>query len=228
MTMPKFAKIQNQLFRAQSKVRGGMLAILNSPLGLWLLSATLITVGGATITAHQDCVASARSDLMTFQDLSTEIYSRRVRIARATLETSNAIDFLKVLKLNASAVHKEYDGQSLQALISQQERVRSKISMITNTQSKLRKIKSQVDGNFAGFFHLYDYMLGINLPDNIFDKTADAFERFRKEASYADGYREIWVDETETSFRPSCSPWRVWVRTFTDDSKNIVQTSGNN
>jgi hypothetical protein len=226
--MPKFAKIQNQLFRAQSKVRGSVLAILNSPLGLWLLSATLITVGGATITAHQDCVASARSDLTTFQDLSTEIYSRRVRIARATLETSNAIDFLKVLKLTASAVHKEYDGRSLQALISQQERARSKISMITNTKAKLDRVRSEVDSNFTGFFHLYDYMLGINLPDNIFDKSADAFERFQQEARYADAYREIWIDETETSFQPSCSPWRVWVRTFTDDSKNIVQTSGSN
>lgn len=100
--------------------------------------------------------------------------------------------------------------------------------MITNTKAKLDRVRSEVDSNFTGFFHLYDYMLGINLPDNIFDKSADAFERFQQEARYADAYREIWIDETETSFQPSCSPWRVWVRTFTDDSKNIVQTSGSN
>jgi hypothetical protein len=199
-------------------------------LGLWLLSATLITIGGATVTAHQDCLASARSDLTTFQNLSTEIYGRRVRIARATQETSNAIDFLRVLKLTSFAVHKEFDGQSLRALISQQERARSKIVMVTNTHAKLDQMKSQVDSHFTGFFHLYDYMLGLDLPDNLFDKEDDAFQRFREEAQYTDAYREIWIDETETSFRPTCSPWRLWVRTFTDDSKNITQsrTGGNN
>jgi hypothetical protein len=201
-----------------------MLAILNTPLGLWLLSAGLITIGGATITAHQDCLANARSDLTTFQSLSAEIYSRRVRIARATLETSNAIDFLKVLKLNAFAVHKEFDGQSLRALIGQQEMVRSKIVMLTNTTAMLEKIKSRADAGFVGFIHLYDYMDGIDLPDDVFDKNEDAFQRFKKEAQYADAYREIWIDETKTTFRPSCAPWRLWVRAFTDGSKNIVQS----
>jgi hypothetical protein len=68
--MPKYAKLQNRLNR---KTYRSAVTFFNSPLGLWLLSAMLLTVGGAALSARQECLASAQSDIESFHRLSENL-----------------------------------------------------------------------------------------------------------------------------------------------------------
>lgn len=133
MRMPRFAKLQNALIRKHSgkkqpdEKKRGALAFFNSPLGLWILSAIFLTVGGSYITKRQECLATARTNIELYRSLEREIYGRRLRILDDAASSSNSIDFYKALESNSFAELKQFDGQTLSALTGQFDQMRSKI-----------------------------------------------------------------------------------------------------
>jgi hypothetical protein len=99
-------------------------SFLNTSFGLWVLSALFITTGGAFISTRSECIREAESDIQLIHRLSSEIFSRRLRIITAAQETSNSIDFLKIARSTAFANFKEFDGQSMLSLVAQENAVR--------------------------------------------------------------------------------------------------------
>src|SRR5437016_7933218 len=63
---------QARVLATLDKPKGApILAALNSPIVLWLLSAILITSGGAYLNNHQQCIQNALTDIDTYSHLAT-------------------------------------------------------------------------------------------------------------------------------------------------------------
>jgi hypothetical protein len=129
MRMPRFAKIQNRLFRQKKhKQSGWLLAFLNSSLGLWILSAIFLSFGSSYFTRRAECLAAARANIELYNSLDEEITGRRLRVIESARNTSNSIDFIKTLRSTAFYVSRTFDGQPLPFLSDQLRLLRTKIS----------------------------------------------------------------------------------------------------
>jgi hypothetical protein len=114
----------------------------NSPFGVWLLSAIFLTVGGAALSARQECLASARSDIESYNRVSDELASRRLRLMFALSQSSNATDFQKALRSSTYATYKEFDGQGFRALVVQQKRIVARFTLSRQTADNFEKLVS--------------------------------------------------------------------------------------
>jgi hypothetical protein len=65
---------------------------INSPFILWLLSALLITIGGAYLSNHRTCVEGAQKDIVLYERLASEIFYRRLRLLRLANTSGTIID----------------------------------------------------------------------------------------------------------------------------------------
>jgi hypothetical protein len=130
--MPFYSKLQNRRLRdLTTKINhaNSWWQFFNSPFGLWLISAILITLGGSYLNARRECIVSARTDMDTFYQLTFEIQARRERILVASERTSNSIDFWNAARSNAFVEFKQFDGQSLASLLVQHNVLRRKIKI---------------------------------------------------------------------------------------------------
>jgi hypothetical protein len=204
--LPFYAKLQNRrprdLIKKANQTNSWWL-FFNSPFGLWLLSAILITFGGAYLSARHECVVSARTDIDIFYQLTFEIEARRERIVSAIERTSNSIDFWNTARSNAFADFKQFDGQNLPSLLVQHEAIR-------------RKIKIQGEDGLSAILPLTDFYLtngrrptslafllggGVSPEYRIDDTTLAEARLHLKEIKDSLPYPSSYLD----SLRPNCS-----------------------
>jgi hypothetical protein len=222
MAMPKYAKLQNLLI-TRSKRSKERATFFNSPLGLWTLSALFLTLGSSVISARHECVATAMSDIQSFQKLATEIYNRRQRLLGAVFSSSNPIDFLRTARSNAYATFKEYDGQSLAALIDQQDRMLPKIRNFNDYRKHAKDLKKALEDRYQAH-GLDDWMRAE--PPSESEVDYEALERYRNKAKLTDlVYDDIFASQTRSSLRPNCSPWNLASQLIGLDETIIIQTS---
>jgi hypothetical protein len=128
--MPRYAKLQNALARRSEGAKTNRIwAFLNSALGLWVLSAIFLTVGGAAVSSRNQCRSTFETDADTFRQLSIEIAGRQQRIINTARTSSNDIDFRKGISDNRFTSFKQFDGQPLSALLFQQSHLRRKLKV---------------------------------------------------------------------------------------------------
>jgi hypothetical protein len=219
--MPKYAKIQNA--RNRKYTRSGV-TFFNSPFGLWLLSAIFLTVGGATLSARNECLASARSDIESYKRVSDEILERRIRLMIALRQSSNAIDFQKAMRSKAHANFKEFDGQGFRALVDQQAEIASRFALSRQTSEKLQKlvaltpIKRAVDVIMQG---------GTDTTATAFVEAVisdDEVKASQKEwPNRLGSYVTLGAFERNLQLEPACSFWRLAARTIFEDYKTVVE-----
>jgi hypothetical protein len=215
--MPKYAKLQNRLNR---KTYRSAVTFFNSPLGLWLLSAMLLTVGGAALSARQECLASAQSDIESFHRLSEELVGRRVRLMFALLESSNAIDFQKALRSDAYASFKEFDGQNLRTIIVQQQRISARFDISDQTADGYIKLLSSEGPPGKNL----DFILREGSRPGTMVSDADVKEPRENIALGLHRYLSIAEIEGAMQLKPACSFWRIARRAiFFEDDKTVVE-----
>jgi hypothetical protein len=90
------------------------IAFLNSPFLLWVLSAIVLTVGGAYFTSRAECISQAQRASDNFYSVKDEIEARQRAIWRAVLDAGNIASVKSVLRVPAS--RPEFKGQSLSEL----------------------------------------------------------------------------------------------------------------
>jgi hypothetical protein len=146
-------------------------SFLNTSFGLWVLSALFITTGGAFISTRSECIREAESDIQLIHRLSSEIFSRRLRIIAAAQETSNSIDFLKIAKSTAFANFKEFDGQSMFSLVAQESAVRLHIKNdpLTGKKRSLLEMMNAIDLFIDGS------AFNIDIPERFIDREFESF-----------------------------------------------------
>ena len=125
MKMPKWAKLRKAHERPP---RNEILSTLGSPFILWVMTAIFLTIGGAYFTKRQECLVTARSDINQFLKMTIEITHRRTRLLTALETSSNPIDFLKAVRSNSYSSYKDFDGQTLESLVFERERLFPKIN----------------------------------------------------------------------------------------------------
>lgn len=217
--MPKYAKLQNLIRRGAIKREKKLAIFLNSPLGLWLLSAVFLTIGGAGLSSRQECVAAAKSDIERFQHLTTEIMGRRLRLIEAIEDSSTAKKFVKVAKSTAFADFKDFDGQSLYSLLDQQRRIRDRITFIKDprlrTRAVLDKLPSAIgDILVRGENELCRYV-----------KDKDIKDLGRNTTTLRAAFVYERADDEGSLILPNCSPWRLITRLFVANEKTAFQSS---
>jgi hypothetical protein len=213
--MPKYAKIQN--FRNRKTPRSAV-TFFNSPFGLWLLSAIFLTVGGAALSARQECLALARSDIESFNRVSDELAARRLRLLVAVRYSSNSIDFLKTMQSNASANFKEFDGQSYPALIAQQRRISGRFDFSKQTMDRRNKMVSWGTLPTA----LIDSILvGITLAEALVDDAS--LKAWQEDFERLERYLSLGFLETTLQFEPACSFWRLAMRAIFQAPSTAVE-----
>jgi hypothetical protein len=212
--MPKYAKIQNA--RSRKSPRSAV-TFFNSPFGLWLLSAIFLTVGGAALSARQECLASARSDIESFNRVSDELAARRLRLLVAVRYSSNSIDFLKTMRSNASANFKEFDGQSYPALIGQQRRISGRFDFSKQTMDRRDKIVSWGKAPTA----LDSILVGITLAETVVDD--DSLKAWQEDFKRLERYLSLGFLETTLQFESACSFWRLAMRAIFQDPSTVVE-----
>jgi hypothetical protein len=214
--MPKYAKIQNARNRRSPPSAA---RFFNSPLGIWFLSAIFVTVGGAALSARQECLTSAQSDIERFRLLSEELLGRRVRLMLALMNSSNAIDFEKAVRSDAYASFKEFDGQNLRTLIAQHLRISARFEISDQTAHgyiKLRTSEGPLGKNL-------DFILRTgNLPGVVVSDD-DVKELRENIALGLNRYFSIGEIEGRLQLVPACSFWRIARRAIFEDYKTVVE-----
>ncbi|MFK4522186.1 hypothetical protein ABIF90_000167 [Bradyrhizobium japonicum] len=212
--MPKFAKLQNTLLRrpngGKRQIGTGVWAFFNSAFGLWLLSAIFLTVGGAIITARQECVVAGRSNFHTYRRLANEIYGRRLRLITAAEQSSNAIDYMKALRSSHFEYFREFDGQPLFSLIEQQERLLREIpfAVIYDGWIAARYLRLEPKAEIGTFFDVLRggrrQLLPLMEPVIVNEDNLKAFKKYSPEVKL------MFAVVAADPFGPSqvnCSPW---------------------
>jgi hypothetical protein len=105
----------------------------NSPFGLWLLSAVVLTVGSAALSARHDCLVSARSDIESYNRVTDELLGRRLRLFNGIAFALITDDFGKAVRSNDYATFKEFDGQGIRSLVAQQRRILARFDLRKST-----------------------------------------------------------------------------------------------
>jgi hypothetical protein len=150
MKMPKWAKLQKAHKRPP---RNEILSTLGSPFILWILTAIFLTIGGSYFTKRQECLQNTRSDINQFLKMTIEITHRRTRLLAGLETSSNPIDFLKVVRSNSYSSYKDFDGQTLESLVFERERLFPKI----NSRSVMGLVRRNPND---GRSMLYDLLQG--------------------------------------------------------------------
>jgi hypothetical protein len=211
--MPKYAKIQN--FRNRKTPRSAV-TFFNSPLGLWLLSAIFLTVGGAALSGRQECLASAESNIENFNRISREFFSRRIRLEQALLDSSNIIDFRKAVRSNAFANFKEFDGRSIDELNLQLRSIVAQFAFPKEISDEYEKliVPPLTTSTITLDFMMYGGKDTVTIYDNELKQSQRDFK--------LDRYRLLYLIEANFNLKPACSFWRLAKRVIFDDNKMIV------
>jgi hypothetical protein len=213
--MPKYAMLANRRALQKAASRQSLLALLSTPFVLWVLSAAFVTLGGAYVTARHECLVSAQATIDAYQQLTTEIFTRRLRVLDAASLSSNAIDFLKVLRSNAYANFKSFDGQSILSLIDQQTRLVSRISFLPHdTGHDANRFTTRIDGVLNG-----DPLQTVEGLDQ------QSFADFKEGAGFrALQYLTPYFVGTRTKLEPMCSIGHLVTSSlFKDDGVNVIE-----
>ncbi len=74
------------------------MAIINSPIFIWMLTVVVVTLGGAYYTTYRQCVADARQIVSISATYGVEIRHRQDEIANAIGEAATVVDLRKALE----------------------------------------------------------------------------------------------------------------------------------
>jgi hypothetical protein len=166
-------------------------------------------------------LASAQSDIETYQRISRELLGRRTRLAHTLRESSNSIDFRKEARSNAYANFKEFDGRGIGDLVNQQHRIKARIALSKQTSDEyqiwaqppaFREVPSTWPLDHAMYGEI-----GLDLDDGSLKMAQREFQFNR--------YLLLGVLESSLKLKPACSFWRLAMRTIFDDNKTVVEIS---
>jgi hypothetical protein len=139
----------------------------------------------------------------------------------ALLASSNAIDFQKVVRSDAYASFKEFDGQNLRTLIVQQQNIAVRFYLSEQTSDSYVKLLASEDS--PGGSKNIDFLLRAgNLPENIVSDD-DVKEPRENIALRLHRYLSIAEIEGRLQLKPACSFWRLATRAIFDDNKTVVE-----
>jgi hypothetical protein len=197
MKMPKYEKIRNQRSR-QAPVKSSRLwTFINSAFFLWLLSAVILSIGGAYFNQHLACITSAETDGLFYSHLTEEIFDRQARVISALTTTSNPIDFSKVVDSKSFVTFKEFDGQNFKSLLKQKG----------NMWHKIKNIDEADDRELAIRKNYFDRVLFYNknpfLGDHVSDQDLALYRQ--KAPKFAEMLNYVRREMVYWEVRPNCS-----------------------
>jgi len=88
------ARVLAALVKPPEKKRFWLFALINSAFFLWLMSAGLITAGGAALSAHRQCLSDADKASQDYMSLTSELDDRILYIS-SSLQRAHDMDDLK-------------------------------------------------------------------------------------------------------------------------------------
>jgi hypothetical protein len=103
--MPKYEKIRNRLVRESQKPApkpNKLWLVLNSGIFLWVLSASLLTVGGGYVTNHQSCMREAEQLIDRHEKLGREMYARRLAFNKTVADAKTVEQLVTIPSTNGS------------------------------------------------------------------------------------------------------------------------------
>jgi hypothetical protein len=116
-------EFQSRMLAAVEKPKqsttGVVAKVLNSPFTLWLLSAILITVGGAFFSTRQQCIADAEKVIESAAKLDSEI-ARRQRYIFRSIVAAETVAELKDALAKMPTLYADFAGRSLFELLDQE------------------------------------------------------------------------------------------------------------
>lgn len=121
--------------------RNRFFAIINSAAFLWLLSAFVLSLGGAYFTSHQQCIAEADQLSATYEKLVTEIQRRQLFIVYA-VQSANDIDSLKKVLIAGYGRYPDLRIRPLYELIEQRDKLLERIDYSTFGEEILKRDRS--------------------------------------------------------------------------------------
>ena len=73
------------------------LSVINSSIFIWAISAIFLTLGGSYFTLRRECFSTASSMIVTYRELTTELYGRHFALVRAIGNAKNLEDVTREL-----------------------------------------------------------------------------------------------------------------------------------
>jgi hypothetical protein len=99
---------------------------MNAPSFLWLLTALILTVGGAYFSSHQQCMRDARTDIEMYRRLTREFYERKRQIAEV-VERAKSIEGIRVGLRNPGYTYAELKDRSAFQLAREKQALQNKM-----------------------------------------------------------------------------------------------------
>jgi hypothetical protein len=146
--------------RSRPAKAASMLAFMNQPFVLWLLTATVLSVAGAYFTTSRECHIAAHEDYERFRGLGEEITARIWTISdRYNWEGTLDRVMFKEYMTGERYFRSDYKGRTLTALSIEYEHMHDRVSVVPDFANRLIKEfrleseDSPQGGMYAPLFH---------------------------------------------------------------------------
>jgi hypothetical protein len=190
---------------------------VNSSFGLWLLTTLVLSIGGTAFSARQECLASARSDIESFQRLTHELFERRFHVIFASSMVANEIDFERAI--NDFAKDKDYREQSIAGLVNEYKRLKGRISFNSDYSNRSEKLDEEIEkSNFGGVMYV---LQGGHLFRKL--KEEDLKLIYEHSDQVSDLYGKRFGLDAMLYLEPNCSLWSWISRVLGENQRQVVQ-----
>jgi len=202
------------LLAVEKPPRSKLVAIINSGFFLWILTACVVSAGGAYLTSYQQCRKDADDAIERYTKVERELFQRELKIQGIILSNSS-ISAIKEKLSAPNSYYPEFAGFPTQTL-------RESNAGFLNRVIDLR-LPLAIDSPSPDLLKLFTVANG-NIPDGLTDKDLGVLREFAR--TILAQARPIPLPGFGLSqFEPACGPRTLIDRFFHGTSVDIVRSS---
>jgi hypothetical protein len=191
-------RFQDQVLSGIAKKSSRLVALINSPLFIWFLTAVLLTAGGAYFTRIHQCVIEGEQVIEKRQRLSLEMDNRRRAIARI-IAGAKTLDDVRSGLQHLPSTYADFKERSLLDISSDFLKLNQSIDE-TRVTSLENALSRHIEPITRRQFLLYNSVFIGQLDSDSFD--LDDLKDFTRK--YFEGDRIRSLVHRMSSFRPNC------------------------
>lgn len=205
-------EFQQRLLTAIEKPKSHWIwRLINAPIFIWLMTVTLLTLGGAYIGAYQQCIRDGQDEILKFKRLARELYQREYAI-RQVIINNNSIEEIRRALPKSYHFYSDFNGHKTVALVSAYHDLLSRI-IGYNYGVRIGKHEDYLIGRV-----LFDG----HLPDDLTNGQLAALKKSTESLSYNLIDDDLFFDVLGT-LRPACGLANLKDRMINGPEARIVQ-----
>jgi hypothetical protein len=222
-------EFQARLFAAlQKPKRNKLLAIINSPFFLWLMSLVILTIGGTYVGAYQQCTKEALDQITLDVKIQREYIERRGHILDI-IDHDASIAAMRTDLSKPYFYYPEFKDYPLAYVREQYKRARNSI-IDTTERSAVQSVHDAGPDLLNSFDRVvlrakFGDPANGNLADDLQDADIPMLRDFVNQAKKKDMPQLFffWTLLARTPLQPACTISRLWDRALHGSEAKIVE-----